>query len=43
MKKIALMMLFVLLTIVGCHSLDGTTTDDNEKVKENQVVDMSGK
>ena len=43
MKKLAFAMLFIMVVLVGCNSIDGTTSDDNQKVKDNQVVDMSGK
>ena len=43
MKKLILMVIAGMFILTACESLDGTTTEDNEKVKEDQVVDMSGK
>lgn len=43
MKKLTILLLFVMLSVVACNSLDGTTLDDNQKVKDNQPVDMGGK
>ena len=42
MKNFLLVML-ALVMLVGCNSLDGTTLEDQEEVKKNQPVDMSGK
>lgn len=43
MKKLALLMIVILLSIVGCNSIDGTTLADQDEAKKNEVVDMSGK
>ena len=43
MKKLVIMLLFVLISVIGCNSIDGTTLEDQEEVKKNQPVDMGGK
>jgi len=43
MKKLAILLLVVMLSVVACNSIDGTTNDDIQKAKDANPVDMHGK
>ncbi len=43
MKKFTILILFVMISVVACHSIDGTTSDDNQKAKDANPIDMHGK
>jgi len=43
MKKFTILILFVMISVVACNSIDGTTNDDIQKAKDANPVDMHGK